>query len=42
MWHKAEWLGRLMRLELTRLGFKIVGPYGIVLCWFLENIQFFF
>ena len=23
MWHKAEWMGRLMRLELTRVGLLV-------------------
>ena len=29
MWHKAEWMGRPMRLELTRVGLlvKLVNRY---------------
>ena len=23
MWHKAEWMGRLVRLELTRVGLLV-------------------
>ena len=31
MWHKAEWMGLIMRLELTRvrLQVKLANPYTI-------------